>query len=355
MTRSLKSPITLRREGIAVQPGPAERATFNPAAALDQKGNIHLIFRANLKDGRYVSRLGHSLSTDGGKKFIRLAAPVISYAPSLGSELIGTLMQWEANSVEDARVSRIGGKWYATLVFLKKPPFSPDQQAITVLAQTDDDFHHFQVLGILTPTAFWEKGDCRNSALFPGLIGGQFWLLHRPQELVAAGVDKNGQSLFRYVEFGSSSHAPSSCWVSASPSLLEMPAGRSMMRIQNQSWEKQGVHAGPPPILTPHGWLLLYTAKDADFKYRVGAALLDLNDPAKIFGRLPYPLLESAEPYEVHGDVSNNVVFSNGAVVTGDKLRVFYGGGDRVCAQATCSLSGLLDELLRHPWGNPID
>jgi beta-1,2-mannobiose phosphorylase / 1,2-beta-oligomannan phosphorylase len=344
MTSSLKMPIALSREGIVVQPGPDERATFNPAAALDEAGNIHLIFRANPKAGRYVSVLGHSLSRDGGKTFERQANPVITYDGALSSRQVLQLKSWQANSVEDPRLSLINGKWYATLVLLKLPPFSAGQQAITVVAEVSHDFGSFNILGILTPKVFWDKGDCRNSVLFPGLVNGQFWLLHRPQELLPAGRG----SLVRYVEFGSQTPAPSSCWISASASLLDMPAGQVLMRVQDQSWEKQGIHAGPPPVPTAHGWIVLYTVKDAGGKYRVGAALVGLKNPLKVLARLPYYLLEPIEPYEVHGDACNNVVFPGGAVVMGDKLRVYYGAGDKLCAQATCSISLLLDELLRH-------
>jgi predicted GH43/DUF377 family glycosyl hydrolase len=84
------------------------------------------------------------------------------------------------------------------------------------------------------------------------------------------------------------------------------------------------------------------------FVYRAGAALLDLENPSKVIARLPYPILEPEEPYELVGDV-NNVVFPVGGYVYQGDLYVSYGGADRVVALATVPLAELLEELGKHP------
>ena len=92
----------------------------------------------------------------------------------------------------------------------------------------------------------------------------------------------------------------------------------------DQRWEMLKVGAGPPPVKTKHGWLLIYHGVNESHVYRAGAALLDLNDPSKVLGRTKRPILEPKEPYEKYGDV-NNVVFPTGACIMDGKLLVYYG------------------------------
>ena len=78
--------------------------------------------------------------------------------------------------------------------------------------------------------------------------------------------------------------------------------------------------------------------------YRMGAALLDLDDPSRLIARLPYWLLGPMESYEVSGDVPN-VIFSCGHLVRDDELWVYYGAADSTICLATAPLSNILDAL----------
>ena len=73
---------------------------------------------------------------------------------------------------------------------------------------------------------------------------------------------------------------------------------------------------------------------------------MDLDDPTQILARLPYPILEAAAPYENQG-LRANTVFSNGMVVIGDTLYVYYGGADQFTAVATVEVSKLLAALTK--------
>jgi predicted GH43/DUF377 family glycosyl hydrolase len=84
------------------------------------------------------------------------------------------------------------------------------------------------------------------------------------------------------------------------------------------------------------------TVKGAN--YDVKAALLGLNDPLTVIGRTYSTIMDPEAEYEKNGIV-NNVVFSCGAVVMGDTLYFYYGGGDKVIGVATCNLNELLDKL----------
>jgi predicted GH43/DUF377 family glycosyl hydrolase len=110
-------------------------------------------------------------------------------------------------------------------------------------------------------------------------------------------------------------------------------------------WDSTLRGAGPPPLKTSKGWLVLYHANDAkeSHRYKLGALLLDLADPSKIIARSPGPVLAPDAPYE--NDGKPGIVYACGATLTGDTLRVFYGGGDNVVCTATTSLARLLEKL----------
>ena len=83
---------------------------------------------------------------------------------------------------------------------------------------------------------------------------------------------------------------------------------------------------------------------EEDKFYRVGALLLDLKDPTKIIARSDEPLLEPEMQYEKEGQVPN-VIFPCGAVLVGNKIFVYYGGGDQVVGVATTNVNQLLKVL----------
>lgn len=109
-------------------------------------------------------------------------------------------------------------------------------------------------------------------------------------------------------------------------------------------WDGLKVGIAGPPIKTDEGWLLLYHAVSDDKFYRVGAMLIELDNPGNIIGRTTDFILEPEEQWELEGEI-NRVVFPCGASVRGDELFVYYGGADTVIGVATTSLSDLLSRL----------
>lgn len=158
-------------------------------------------------------------------------------------------------------------------------------------------------------------------------------MLHRPQDVQPDGT---------YQEWGTGH--PSTIWLSFSASLIDWEMGSLLLRPE-QPWEAFKIGVGPPPLRTEAGWLVLYHGVDAQSVYRAGAALLDPDDPSTVIGRLPYPILEPEEPYEVAGD-HHAAVFPEGAVVLDGDLFVYYGGADRTCAVATVPMRELLTALV---------
>jgi len=113
-------------------------------------------------------------------------------------------------------------------------------------------------------------------------------------------------------------------------------------------WDNWVRGAGPPPIRTDLGWLLLYHAMDKDDpnRYKLGAMVLDVNDPTKVLYRSPQPILEPDQHYE--NDGKPGVVYASGAVLLGKNLMVYYGGGDKHVCIAETRLDGLLDWLVKY-------
>ena len=116
-------------------------------------------------------------------------------------------------------------------------------------------------------------------------------------------------------------------------------------------WENKKIGGSVPPIKTSEGWLFIYhgVADDREpFCYRAGAALLDLENPSKVIARLPYPILEPTEDYEVAGDVPN-VVFPVGAYIHEGYVYISYGGADKVVALCRFKYDELMEEFRKNP------
>jgi predicted GH43/DUF377 family glycosyl hydrolase len=104
------------------------------------------------------------------------------------------------------------------------------------------------------------------------------------------------------------------------------------------------VGLGPPPIETDEGWLLVYhgvRATASGSLYRVGLALLDLDEPWRVIRRASSWVLGPREDYEFHGDVPG-VTFPTGAIVSQEKLRLYYGAADKVVCVAYADLADVL-------------
>ncbi len=109
------------------------------------------------------------------------------------------------------------------------------------------------------------------------------------------------------------------------------------------TWEFVQIGNCGSPIETEAGWLLLTHGVGPMRRYCIGAALLDLEDPTKLIGRLEEPLLAPA-PDERRGYVPN-VVYSCGGLVHNGLLVLPYGISDAATGFATVPLNDLLARL----------
>jgi beta-1,2-mannobiose phosphorylase / 1,2-beta-oligomannan phosphorylase len=216
----------------------------------------------------------------------------------------------ERYGCEDARLTMIDGRGYINYTAVS------DLGISTALAVTDD-FRQVERLGII------HAPDNRDVCLFPRRIGGSYWCLHRPAPL----------------HFG----APE-IWIARSPDLLHWGGHQRLAGRGGAVWENNKIGGGAQMLETEKGWLQIYHGVDADQRYSLGALLLDLDDPRIVRARLDRPLAEPAEAYELRG-FFDNVLFSCGALIEGEDLRVYYGAADRVMALGTVPLAELWQAL----------
>lgn len=165
----------------------------------------------------------------------------------------------------------------------------------------------------------------RNGVLFPRKISGHFAMLSRPSD--------TGHTSFGDIFY------------SESPDMIHWGHHRHVMSPVG-GWQATKVGAGPTPIETSEGWLLIYhgvLTSCNGFVYSFGVALLDLEKPWKVMYRTRPYLLNPREYYECVGDVPN-VAFPCAALYdppTG-RMAIYYGGADTV----TCLAFAKIDELI---------
>lgn len=166
----------------------------------------------------------------------------------------------------------------------------------------------------------------RNGVLFPRRIADRYAMLSRPSD--------NGHTPFGEIYY------------SESPNLVHWGRHRRVMAPVSLTWQSTKIGAGPTPIETKEGWLVLYhgvLTSCNGFVYSMGAALLDLEEPWKVIARGTHYLLSPHVTYEQVGDVPN-VVFPCAALVDreADRVSIYYGGADTV----VCLAHGHLSEII---------
>ncbi|HLZ61082.1 MAG TPA: glycoside hydrolase family 130 protein [Ktedonosporobacter sp.] len=259
--------------------------------------------RGFLYQGRsYLTTLSHlrlAWSTDG-----------IHFQVASSPTLLGQ-GELEDFGIEDCRVTEIAGIFYLTYTAVSAQGFG-----VGLISTVD--WQHFTRHGmILAPN----NKDC---ALFPEKIAGQYVALHRP---TMPGSGKNH------------------IWLCKSPDLLHWGEHSCIIETRPGMWDAARVGAGASPIRTQEGWLEIYHGADENHRYCLGAVLFDLDDPGRVIARSQQPLMEPVMEYEVAG-FFGSVVFTNGLLVDGDRLIMYYGASDHVVCAATLSIAEVLASLL---------
>ena len=292
-------------------PYPAH-TVFNPGAAIF---NGKVLLLARVEDRRGFSHLTKAVSDDGVANWTIDATPTMEPDPANHPE--------ELWGIEDPRIVWVAelGKWAITYT-------SYSRGGPLVSMALTDDFVNFERLGPIMPP------EDKDAAIMPRRINGKWALIHRP---IAANYVPGAH-----------------IWMSYSDDLVHWGDRQVLMHARRGGWWDGGkIGLASPPLETSEGWLLFYhgVRKTASGSiYRMGLALLDLDNPLKVLHRGEEWVFGPVERYEREGDV-DDVTFPSGWVMdekTG-LLKMYYGAADSCIAMATASLSDLLGYIRKCP------
>jgi beta-1,2-mannobiose phosphorylase / 1,2-beta-oligomannan phosphorylase len=284
--------------------------TFNVGAIL-AADNVHILYRAMGDDDTSV--LGYASSTDGLHIDERLPEPV--YIPREQCEL---KHQPGFSGCEDPRLTIIGDTIY--MCYTAYDGINPPRIALTNIKVSDFVAHTWNWS---TPKLISAPGmDNKDSCIVSEKIDNKYVVFHRLPPCI-------------WVDFVTDLEFDDNHWL----------GGHPLMTPRVNSWDNLKIGLDGPPEKTQDGWLLLYHGvSKEDLKYRMGAALLDLDNPLKILARLHNPILEPLTWYENEG-YRKGTVFSCGQVIKDDVLFIYYGGADKYTGVATTPLKTILDAL----------
>jgi predicted GH43/DUF377 family glycosyl hydrolase len=266
-----------------------------------------MLFRSHLRTGRSI--IGLARSVDG----FRFTADA---QPFLTPERDSPFAPYEEFGVEDPRVTRVDGEYLITYSAYSR-------SGVRIALARTKDFIQIERVSLIT------QADARNAVLFPEKFDGLYARLDRPHTEIA----------------------PWSIWISYSPDLRFWGESQLVMRPQPYHWDEMKIGPGAPPIKTEQGWLSIYhgvfRTMDGSV-YRLGVALHELQNPAKVVGVSDSWILQPEDPWEITGYV-HNVVFTCGAVPESDgTVKIYWGGADTVMCVGEAYITDLVALCLQH-------
>lgn len=282
------------------------QSVFNPGAALLADGTTLLLCR--VEDRRGLSHLCVARSTNGVDNWSIDRQPTMMADPEHFPE--------ELWGIEDPRITFVPELGQYAVVYTA---YTRDGPGVALAFTTD--FIHFERYGLIM------QPEDKDAALLPHRINGQWALIHRPVSAPRAHI-----------------------WISFSTDLQHWGGHKLMLEARLGGWwDANKIGLSPPPIETPHGWLVIYHGvrqNAAGAIYRLGLALFDLQTPEICLKRCEEWVFGPDKAYERHGDV-DNVVFPCGYTLAadGDTLRLYYGAADSSIALATGSIRRILGSL----------
>jgi len=321
-------------ENPIVKPGKYEwrkSTVFNPAVIYDN-GKFYMLERAGGSLSPHVTYLGLLESEDG------IHFRHIKEEPVLTPEMVGL----PYGSVQDPRLVKIDNLYYLVIAVRKYCTFQRSPKNFNIvdfykewdgnkkdfvsrsMILSSKDLLKWEIIGYTTP----EGVDDRDNILFPEKINGKFALLRRPV----------------FDEDNNTSKVKPGIWISYSNDMKSWSEPR-LIALPEQKWEEWKIGGSTPPVKTDKGWLVIYHGVDKNSVYRVGAMILDINNPEKVLARTKFYIMEPHEEYEKVGLIIPNVIFPTGNVVKDGLLYLYYGCTDTCIGLATVGLNELLDYL----------
>ncbi len=338
--------ITVKKEGIILEKTTLEfenESVSNPGVM--QEGNtVHIFYRA-VRKGNYSS-IG----------YCKLEGP-LKVVERKETPLLLPQYDYESHGIEDPRIVKIDGIYYMTFtsydgvnalgslatsndlvtferqgIIVPQVTFEEFKRLAESNAHLNEKYERFHVHNNLLNNPdrkilMWDK----NVIFFPRKINDKFYFLHRirPDIQIASVTNIIDLNTTYWTDY----------FLHFKNNILLCPKHKH---------EISYIGGGCPPIETQAGWLLIYHGvhdSAEGYIYSAFAALLDLENPAKVIARLPHALFKPELEYELEGYV-HNVVFPTGTALFDDTLYIYYGAADDQIACASVSLKELVAELL---------
>jgi beta-1,2-mannosidase len=316
--------------------------TFNPAATIAPDGSIAVIYRAEDDSGRlmvggHTSRLGLAMSSDG-LHFKTEPSPVLYMDNDSQKE------HEFPGGVEDPRIVQgPDGTYVVTYT-----QWARDRKVYTIGVATSKDLQHWTKHGPAFDAA--ENGRYKNFMYKSAAILTQL----QDGKLVAARLHGKfwmywGEIQIRLATSGDLIH-----WTPVLDPATKEP--RVLLAARAGHFDSGFPEAGPPPLLTSKGIVLLYNAKNSNTKdtaaadvlpgdfsigagaYSVGEALFSSSDPSKLLDRTEKPVFQPERPFEKTGQYVAGTTFAEGLVPFHGQWFLYYGTADSFVGVATAPM-----------------
>lgn len=286
---------------------------FNPAAIYDS-GKVHILYRAQSAD--LTSTFGYASSIDGIKIDENLPYPV--YIPREDFEK--KPHEFGNSGCEDPRLTKIGDRFYVLYTAYN----GVTNPRIAMSSISADDFLNRNWNWTKPKLISLEGFDDKDACVVQGKKPGTYLWFHRLGDSIWLEISDT-------IELGENNFL----------------TGTVIAYPRKNKWDNLKIGLAGPPNETDEGWLMIYHGvSNPGSVYRVGAMLLDYQDPTKIIARIDEPIFEPVMKYELEGQVPN-VVFPCGHVIIDDVLYAYYGGADKVLGVAGVPVKNLMKKLLR--------
>jgi predicted GH43/DUF377 family glycosyl hydrolase len=303
------------------------RATYNPTA-IEFDGKIHIIYRA--EGDHSMSVLGYAATSDGVNIDERFPHCIyrrdVEFATTpFPPTYVYTSGNNGNGGCEDPRAVLIDETIYIT--FTAFDGWGSIRVALTSidLADFKKKRWRWKKTVLISPPGEINK----NWVIFPEKINGKFAIFHSFYPKILIDYFDDLDELDGCTRF--------------------IKSNNTRPIDHTRTWDGWFRGVGPAPIKTEDGWLVLYHAMDHrnPDRYKIGALLLDRDDPTTVLCRSSRPILEPQEHYENNGH-KWGVIYACGAVVKDGVLYVYYGGSDEFVCVATAPLRQFLDDLKKN-------
>jgi len=261
-------------------------------------------------DPRVISYKGKDYLTTLSHLRLVCSDDGIHFSEPEGFDPLTGIGEQESFGIEDCRVTTMADGYHLTYTMV-----SPEGVGVGYIHTTD--WKSFSRKGMIFPP---HNKDC---AIFAERQNNKYLALHRPSSPELGG---------NYI------------WLAESPDLLHWGNHKCILTTREGSWDSVRVGAGAAPVLTSEGWLEIYHGADENNRYCLGAFLLDHKNPSRVLARSKEPVMTPEAAYELTG-FFGNVIFTNGHIIDGDKLTIYYGASDEVICKADLSLSDIINSL----------